>query len=137
MANGTQYGHDVSVELRACRSYPGTGAICQSSWSAAFPLGTPVDPQIGPVTFTPLNDPANPTNPSGTFTWPRWTSATYPSVQYSCGNGVGETPLPADTSQGGTCIAVVTLGQEPLLTIIVSAGGSAYTIRYDINGNVR
>ena len=136
-ANGTQYGQDVSVELRACRSYAGSGAICQSSWSAAFPLGTPVDPQIGPVTFTPLSVPANPADPSGTFTWPRWTSAIYPEVQYSCGSGLRETPLPADTSQGGTCLAVVTPGQEPLLTIIVNSGGSAYTIRYDINGNVR
>ncbi|MHC5796826.1 Ig-like domain-containing protein [Lacisediminihabitans sp. FW035] len=137
-ANGTQYGRDVSVQLRACRSYDGAAPICQSNWSAAFALGTPVDPQIGPVTFTPVTNPANPNDPSGTFTWPSWTSASYPSIQYSCGNGSGDPLFPADTSQGGQCVALVPPGQDPVLTIVVStADGSSYTIQYDRNGNVR
>lgn len=137
-SNGTQYGHDVSVQLRACRTYPGAGVICQSNWSAAIGLGTPVDPQIGPVTFTPVDNPVDPNDPSGTFTWPRWTSATYDSIQYSCGNGLGDPLLPADTSQGGQCVALVTAGQDPVLSIVVStAVGTTYTIQYDRNGHVR
>ncbi len=137
-ASGTQYGRDVSVELRACRAYPSAGTICQQTWSAAFPLGTPVDPRIGPVTFTPLAVPATPDDPSGTFTWPSWTSAAYNGIQYSCGSGSGDTLLPADTSQGGQCLALVSPGQDPILTIVVSSnGGSTYTIQYDRDGNVR
>ncbi len=139
-ANGTQYGQAVSVQLRACRTYPGAGAICQSNWSAAFELGTPVDPRIGPITFTPGTTPADPTNSSGTFTWASWTSANYgpASIQYSCGNGVTDPLSPADTSQGGRCDAVVAPGQDPVLTIVVTANGAnTYTIQYDKNGNVR
>ncbi|MET4704337.1 Ig-like domain-containing protein [Frigoribacterium sp. UYMn621] len=137
-AEGQQYGHAISVQVRACRNFPDAGAVCQQNWSASFAVGTPVDPRIGPVTFTPVVNPANPNDPSGTFTWPSWTSARYEGIQYSCGNGVGDTLLPGDTSQGGQCVALVQPGQEPVLTIVVIAnGGSTYTIQYDRNGNVR
>ena len=126
----------------SCRKVSKAGCLTKvacwpffTNWSAAFALGTPVDPQIGPVTFTPVNNPAD---PSGTFSWPSWTSASYPSIQYSCGNGSGDPLFPADTSQGGQCVALVPPGQDPLLTIVVStADGSSYTIQYDRNGNVR
>jgi hypothetical protein len=137
-SSGTQYGHDVSVQLRACRTYPGAGTICQPNWSSSFTLGTPVDPQIGPVTFTAVVNPTDPNDPSGTFSWSSWTSASYPSIQYSCGNGSGDPLVTADTSRGGQCLALVSPAQDPVLTIIVStADGSTYTIQYDRNGNVR
>ena len=137
-AQGQQYGHAISVELRACRNLPGAGAICQQNWSASFAVGTPVDPRIGPVTFTPINNPLDPTDPSGTFTWPSWTSASYERIEYSCGKGTADTLQVGITSQGGQCDAVVAPGQDPVLTIVVTAnGGSTYTIQYDRSGNVR
>ncbi len=137
-AEGKQYGHAISVEVRACRSLPGAGAVCQLNWSAPFPVGTPVDPRIGPVTFTPVANPTIPGDPSGTFTWPSWTSAGYEGIQYSCGSGSGDPLLPADTTQGGSCLALVSSAQQPVLTIVVTAnGGSTYPIQYDKNGNVR
>jgi hypothetical protein len=43
--SGQQYGNDVGVQVRACRSYD-TGPVCQSGYSGEFHLGTAVDPQI-------------------------------------------------------------------------------------------
>ena len=137
-AEGQQYGRAISVELRACRNFPDAGAVCQENWSASFAVGTPVDPRIGPVTFTPINNPLDPTDPSGTFTWPSWTSAVYEGIQYSCGNGAGDTLSPGDISQGGQCVALIAPGQNPVLTIVVIAnGGSTYTVQYNSDGNVR
>jgi hypothetical protein len=137
-AEGQQYGHVISVELRACRNFPDAGAICQQNWSASFAVGTPVDPRIGPITFTPIVAPVDPNDPSGTFTWPSWTSASYEGIQYACGDGLRDTLAPGDTSQGGQCVAVVAPGQVPVLTIVVTANrGSTYTIQYDKSGNVR
>ena len=101
-------------------------------------MGTPVDPQIGPITFTRIINPVDPNDTSGTFTWPSWTSATYEGIQYSCGTGSGDTLLPADTTQGGQCVALVPPGQDPVLTIVVTANhGGTYMIQYDKNGIVR
>jgi hypothetical protein len=136
-AEGQQYGHAISVELRACRNFADAGEICQQNWSTSFVVGTPVDPHIGPVSFTPL-EAATANNSSGTFTWPSWTSASYEGIQYSCGAGANDTLVPGNTSQGGQCVAVVNSGQDPVLTIVVTAnGGRTYTIQYDRNGNVR
>jgi len=139
-AGTSHYGQPISVELRACRNFPDAGPIpvCQQSWSASFPVGTPVNAQVGPITFTPVINPVDPNDTSGTFTWPSWTSATYEGIQYSCGTGSGDTLFPADTTQGGQCVALVSPGQDPVLTIVVTANhGGTYMIQYDKNGIVR
>jgi hypothetical protein len=137
-AEGQQYGRNISVQLRACRTFPDAVSACQSSWSAAFPLGMPVDPRIHGFAFTPVNNPLDPTDPSGTFTWTGWPVGAYEGIQYSCGNGTNDQLFPANTAQGGQCVAIVGVNQSPVLTIIVIAnGGNTYTIRYDNAGNVQ
>jgi hypothetical protein len=98
----------------------------------------PVDPRVGPVTFTPIVNPADPSDPSGDFTWPNWTSASYERLQYSCGTGSGDVLYLADTTKSGHCSATVADGQDPILTIVVTANhGKTYQIQYDSTGNVR
>jgi hypothetical protein len=97
-----------------------------------------VDPRIHGFAFTPVNNPLDPTDPSGTFTWTGWPVGAYEGIQYSCGNGTNDQLFPANTAQGGQCVAIVGVNQSPVLTIIVIAnGGNTYTIRYDNAGNVQ
>ncbi len=136
-AAGSQYGSDISVQLRACRSYDGAAPICQSQYSDPFPLGVAVNPQVGPVTFTPDPD-GGVLNADGTFTWSAWPTGAYQSVAYWCGSGTAGTFTAADTSvAGGTCHADVPLLGSPKLTIRVTAnGGATYDVSYDSNGTI-
>ncbi|MEO8528427.1 MAG: Ig-like domain-containing protein [Pseudolysinimonas sp.] len=40
-AGTSQYGHPVTVEVKACRAYP-EGTLCSAEWSSDFALGVPV-----------------------------------------------------------------------------------------------
>lgn len=127
---GQQYGKSISVQVRACRSY-GSGPICQSTWSAPFLLGTPVNPAVTGLTFTSDNDVLN---ESGTFDWLGWPQGTYESVMYRCG---GVTPGPWQVANmtepgGGSCYADVALLATPTLDIRVTAnGGQIYDRTYN------
>ncbi|MBH0010319.1 Ig-like domain-containing protein [Salinibacterium sp. SWN1162] len=126
---GQHYGNDLSVQVRACKSY-GSAPICQTDWSASFPLGTAVDPSVGNLTFTSDNDLLN---SSGTFTWLNWPSGNYENVQYRCG-GITLGPWQtADTSvPGQSCHADVVLLAVPTLLIRVTAnGGQIYERTYN------
>ncbi|HEY0259234.1 MAG TPA: Ig-like domain-containing protein [Lacisediminihabitans sp.] len=130
MPDSKQYGTDVSLEVRACRTYPDAGTICQANWSAAFHLGTPVDPQVGTVAFAADSDGIG-----GVFSWV-WPSsfAGYESLQYSCSGAPFVDAAAKD--QSGSCHVATLL--SPTLTIRVTAnGGRAYTVTYDQGGRVQ
>ncbi len=134
-AEETQYGQLISVEVRACRSYPDGTAICQPEWSKPFVLGVPVDPRVDPVSFTVTDAERQ----VGTFNWSRWPTApdgNYSAIQYAC-----ESPavfVVADTTRGGSCTTAAAAGGKPTLTIRVTANqGKTYDISYDQAGNVR
>ncbi|MBH0117826.1 tandem-95 repeat protein [Salinibacterium sp. NG253] len=127
---GQQYGQDISVEVRACRSY-GSGPICQPEWSAPFALGVPVNPSVAGLTFTSDNDVLN---DSGTFAWLDWPSGTYESVRYRCGGLTLGSWQTADTTvPGGSCHAdVVLLLANPTLVVrVVANGGQIYERTYN------
>ncbi|MCU1556098.1 MAG: fibronectin type protein [Microbacteriaceae bacterium] len=130
-AEGRQYGHDVAVQLRACRSYAGAGVICQSNWSASFPVGTPVDAAVGPVSFV-RDDATDPLNQSGTFSWLRH-PAGYENVQFSCGDDPGFTDMGATLD----CHASAVVGAPTLRIRVIANGGHSYDITYDQGGNVQ
>jgi hypothetical protein len=135
-ADAAQYGQDASVQVRACRNYPNAGVICQTTWSASFPLGTPVDPRIGGISFAYDGDPL--VDQSGTFTWTAWPAGSYQNIQFECGDGSTGTFADADTTKPGTCHATVGLVGAPRLTIrVVANGGLDYDITYDTNGAVQ
>ena len=126
---GQQYGESISVEVRACRSY-GSGPICQPTWSAPFPLGVPVNPSVGTLTFTTDGDLLN---RSGTFEWLDWPQGSYESVRYRCGGVILGPWQTADTSTpGGSCHADVALIATPTLVVrVVANGGQIYDRTYN------
>jgi large repetitive protein len=122
--DGQQYGQDIAVQVRACRSW-GAAPLCQSAWSASFALGTPVDPRVtGQLTF--VRDDELISN-SGTFRWDGLPTG-YDLVEYGCGAPPGEfLPAGAET----TCHADASVGQDPQLIIRVSANGKTYEKKYN------
>lgn len=136
-AESTQFGQSATVQLRACKSFDGGAPICQSAWSAGFPVATPVNPQVSGVRFTPSGGGLG---SDGTFSWLSWPSGSgYENIQYACGNGRGDTFHDADTTvTGGSCDVSGGLGAGPILTIrVVANGGQNYDIQYDQNGTVQ
>ncbi|MBH0131474.1 tandem-95 repeat protein [Salinibacterium sp. NK8237] len=127
---GQQYGQDISVEVRACRSY-GSGPICQPQWSAPFELGTPVNPSVGGLTFTSDNDLLN---DSGTFEWLDWPTGNYEAVRYRCGGvTLGPWQTADVTTPGDSCHADVALllGTPTLLVRVIANGGQVYDRTYN------
>ena len=121
--DGQQYGQNVAVQVRACRIWDSV-PLCQSSWSASFDLGTPVDPRVtGQLTFLPEDAPLS---HSGTFRWDGLPTG-YSLVEYACGAPPSEF-FPAGTAT--TCHADASLIEDPYLTIRVSANGTTYTKTY-------
>ena len=128
-AGGSQYGQDVSVQLRACRSYGGAAPICQANWSNSFHLGVPVNANVGGVSF--VSDD-NGIDASGTFSWLQQ-PAGYENVQYSCGTDTSYHDMGSDL----TCHAdVAPLGSPQLRIRVIANGGQNYDITYDQSGNV-
>jgi hypothetical protein len=126
MADGQQYGNDISVQARACRSYDSV-PVCQTEWSAPQHLGVPVKPEIRDMVFTSDGDILT---GSGTFTWVGWPTGAYSGIEYACGSDTGGTFFPADTTQSGMCHAEVGLLQTAYLTIRVIANGTTYDLTY-------
>jgi hypothetical protein len=122
--DGLQYGQDIGVQVRACRTWDSV-PLCQSSWSETFPLGTPVDPRVtGQLTFVP--DDGLLSN-SGTFQWDGLPVG-YTLVEYACGAPPREF-FPAGTAT--TCHADASLLDDPQLIIRVSANGTTYSKTYN------
>ncbi len=134
-AEAAQFGTSPTVQLRACRSYDGAAPICQTQFSASFPVAMPVDPQVSGVTFTPSSDGVLDHN--GTFSWLSWPTGAYQGVQFACGSGNGDPFVDADLSvAGGSCSATVNVISNPTLTIrVIANNDQTYDISYDRNGN--
>jgi hypothetical protein len=127
-ANGTQYGQTISVEARACRTWDST-PVCQTTWSAPFLLGVPVDPRLlTDPSFTQL-DPDDPRN-DGTFAWLGLPVGAYEAISVACGTAPGGPFIPA--TDPGTCDVTANPAETPFLTIRVTAnGGQTYDITYN------
>lgn len=127
-ADGTQYGQNLTVEARACRTY-GSVAACQSTWSAPFALGAvPVDPRASGLSF--VSD-SNGLNQNGTFTWLGLPTGGYQSVQVACGGAPGAGTF-VDAGTAVDCHASVLPTQQPWFTVLVTAnGGQSYQISYN------
>jgi len=122
-ADAQQYGHDVSVQARACRSW-GSSPICQATWSASFALGVPVHSFVTGLKFVP-DDAA--VSASGTFTWLGLPSGSYENVEVRCG------PLPGVwvNATDLTCHADADLTETAIVTVRVTANaGQLYEHSY-------
>ena len=97
--DGSQYGNPVSVAVKACKEYQGTGTLCSANWSAPFPLGTPVNNSVpGALTATSTG------LLSGDWSWGSSPTGNYDSMQYSCDNGGTWTDI--SFGAAGTCHVV-------------------------------
>jgi hypothetical protein len=131
-ADAQQYGSVQTVQLRACRTYPDSGMVCQTAWSDSFTLGTPVNPQIGGLTFQSDGDGT----PSGIFSWTASPQGSgYSKTEYSC---AGSEFVSFDAAQPASCHNIEPGAAAALLTIRVTANNSrTYDITYDQTGNVQ
>ena len=129
-SNNSQYGQDISVQVKACRQYPEV-TLCSANWSASFHLGVPVDnTQLGGLSFS--HDPFNLLGPpaNGSWVWTSSPSGAYDSITYSCGSG-DHTISPGD---GGSCSTTQSnslVHDFPALTITINVNGNQYVRTYD------
>lgn len=125
-ADTTQYGQEVSITARACRTYDGI-PVCQTVASSPQSLGVPVDPRLTGLTFVSDGNALSPW--SGTFSWLGAPSgAGYTSVEYACGTSAGGTFSPA--AGVSSCHVDAGLLSDAYLTIRVGANGTTYDITY-------
>ena len=130
-SNDSQYGQDISVQVKACRQYPEI-TLCSADWSPSFHLGVPVkNSALGGLAFTHtafggMLDP----NSTGSYSWTSSPQGAYTSISFDCSDNSG-TINPGD---GGSC-AVNELGAHthdfPNLKITINANGSHYVRTYD------
>jgi hypothetical protein len=131
-SNSSQYGEDISVQVKACKQYP-EATVCSADWSAPFHLGVPVaNTALGGLAFSHGAFTTSPDPPAnGTWSWTASPSGAYDSVTYSCG-GVEQ---PLTNGQGATCdetqIGPDSAPDFPNLTITITVNGSQYVRTYN------
>jgi hypothetical protein len=123
-AGATHYGNDISVQVKACRTYPPT--LCSADWSDPFFLGTPVQIALGGLDAVETLAPHGPDPGQGYWTW---TSAPAGAVIDCSPNGE------PDVDDPGT--AVCEVGSDgpphhpyPNLRVTISANGLTYEREY-------
>jgi hypothetical protein len=127
LADQQQYGHAVSIQVRACRTYD-SNELCQPQWSSSFALGTPIDLSVSALTFTPDGGVFN---NGGTFTWLGLPSGDYAAVDFSCSTSPnGATFLSSATAPPCHVDANAIFGQMPYFTIRIKANGTQYLMGY-------
>jgi hypothetical protein len=131
--NNSQYGNDISIQVRACEHYSDS-IVCGSDWSAAFPLGVPVaNSDLPGLSFS--HEDFNLFGPAvdGTWVWSAGLAQdSYDTITYDCGNGVQT----LDPNNPGSCTASETspISQDfPPLTISIGVNGHHYVRTYDWN----
>jgi hypothetical protein len=133
-SNGSHYGQDLSVEVKACAMYPeyGDGPVCSADWSPRFRLGVPVNnTELGSLGAAADEPGSNPEAPvTGSYSWTSSPRGAYGSVRYECGGSVGALVDGA----GGRCeVTANSAGDYPDLTVIITVGGVEYPRTYAWN----
>ncbi|MFT4029095.1 MAG: Ig-like domain-containing protein [Protaetiibacter sp.] len=131
-ASGTQYGNQITVQLKGCKQYPEV-QLCSSDWSSAFTVGRPVSITMTGLQAVETVAPVTSLSPGEGY-W-SWTGAPvvasdgvpgYDAVSITCGS--------ADDASTPQCEVVGdgVLGDEyPDLTVTVTANGESYTRTYE------
>jgi len=124
VAGSTQYGNNVTVQVKACRAYP-EATLCSPDWSTDFPLGVPVH------NSTPggLDFESDSILGGGVWSWTSIPAGAYDAIEYRCDNGNNDsgwiTPMP-DIGQCDTTL----LGRD--LRVRITANGITFPPRsYD------
>ncbi|MEP6844154.1 MAG: hypothetical protein ABJA11_11560 [Pseudolysinimonas sp.] len=121
--DGSQYGHQVGVAIKACKSYQ-EGTLCSANWSSEFILGTPVNNSIPGALSATLDAPQPIFISAGVWSWGSSPSGDYTSMQYSCDNG--NTWIDITLGAAGSCHATgPRLGSPADLLFRIQADGIA------------
>jgi hypothetical protein len=125
--NGSHYGNDLSVQVKACKAYP-EATLCSPSWSPTFALGGVAvnNSTPGGLQSVVIDDENGPQLTSGYWSWGSLpTGAGYASVDVSCGPDDDPATPNQCEAQGGL------LGKNfPDLTVTITANGTTYTREY-------
>jgi hypothetical protein len=133
-ADGTQYGNDIAVQVKACKQYPEV-RLCSPSWSSPFTLGRPVSVQLVGLRAVEVSPPQLLPPAPGTGYWV-WTGAPaqaaggapgYDTVSITC--GVDDDP--ATTTQCEVVGGGLLGDQYADLVVGVTANGQSYTRTYN------
>jgi hypothetical protein len=130
--NGSQYGQDVSVQVKACQQWPEV-LLCSDNWSVPFHLGVPVQNGDAGVTFShdPYTGTLTPTQ--GAWSWSSWPASapgSYTSVTYSCGQGSRTISSPDGSGECDVQDTGLLVHQFNDLTMTINANGSQYVRTY-------
>jgi hypothetical protein len=124
--NGSHYGNQLSVQVKACKKYP-EGTLCSPSWSPVFPLGgVAVNNSTPGGLQAVVTDDDQVLTTSGYWSWGSLPSGDgYTSVTVSCGpDDDPSTPNQCEVHGG-------LLGLNfPNLSVTISANGTTYTREY-------
>ncbi|MET0449797.1 MAG: Ig-like domain-containing protein, partial [Aeromicrobium sp.] len=132
-ANGSHYGKDLRVQVKACATYS-EGLFCSESWSTAFPLPTAVNTDIlSAVSQTFDRNGGAVTAETGTWNWSASFPSGYSAVTATCDRGSTSQPV----GQGaGSCAVSIDppylpgVTSFPPLTITITANGQDFTRTY-------
>jgi hypothetical protein len=132
-SNNSQYGQNISVQVKACKQYPEV-LLCSANWSNSFALGVPVENGDAGVTFS--HDPyTGAIGTPGAWSWSSWPASapgSYTSVQYDCGHGVQTITTPdghgeCDVNDTGDGIVIGHTFHDLTITINTTTGSYART----------
>ncbi len=133
-ADGSQYGHTLTVQARACRTYD-SGPLCQDVQSAVFSTKlVAVDPNAVGVHFV-ADDSGSVLNASGTFSWTGMPTSppgsSYDAVEVACGT-------PSNPGEFRPAASVTSCHADtgplmPRMTVRVTANDTTYTTSYNAN----
>jgi hypothetical protein len=124
VAGSTQYGNNVTVEVKACRAYP-EATLCSADWSVDFPLGVPVHNSTpGGLVFEEDSILGG-----GNWSWTSIPAGAYDTIEYRCDSGGGESGWLSPMPDIGQCDAGL-LARD--LRVRITANGITFPPRsYD------
>jgi len=124
--NGSQYGNDIGVQVKACKAYA-EATLCSANWSPTFHLGVPVNNSVpGGLTAVVTDDGHGLLDAKGYWGWGSLPSgAGYTSVGFSCGpDDDPSTPEQCEVDGGPVGL------KFPDLTVTITANGTTYSRAY-------
>lgn len=125
--NGSHYGNDLSVQVKACKQYP-EALLCSADWSPVFPLGgVAVNNAIpGGLQSVVTDEGSPPLHQVGYWVWGSLPSGPgYSGVSVTCGPD-DDPGTPAQCEVDGGILGL----SFPNLVVTITANGTTYTREY-------
>jgi hypothetical protein len=133
-SNGSHYGTALSVQLKACTTYPEYDEpVCSLDWSDTVRVGTPVEnTALRALTARIVPAEADGDEPTGLWRWTAAPSGAYGAVTVSCGGR----DVRITDGEGGECATSPMDGSAegtpvfPDLSITITVDGRDYVRSY-------